>query len=64
MSHSATDPHSPLIDLSGMTLKELESLGDRAIEESLREVLDPGGEIAAAGFDSIIETPSSLPVLP
>ncbi|SNR26351.1 FXSXX-COOH protein [Actinomadura mexicana] len=46
--------HGELIDVSGLSLRELDGLlGESAIELALREILDPNrGEIASAGFES------------
>ncbi|MFD0901112.1 FxSxx-COOH cyclophane-containing RiPP peptide [Actinomadura sediminis] len=58
---SYIDSSSPdvVIDLTGLSLKELDELGDRVIEDALRSVLDPSrGEVAAAGFDSKLFHPS------
>ncbi|GGV12320.1 hypothetical protein GCM10010182_35620 [Actinomadura cremea] len=53
MSNLMNDFQDDPIDLSSLTLGQLEDLPGSSIALALREVLDPAlGEIAAAGFDS------------
>jgi FXSXX-COOH protein len=62
MQQQETNLHDGLIDVSGLTLRELdELLGESAIAQALREVLDPTrGELVAASFSSdLAEDPAS-----
>jgi hypothetical protein len=43
---------TPLIDVTGLTLEDLEQLGNRALTEALQEVLTMKAEPTSAGFSS------------
>ena len=64
MPRLETERHTPLVDLSGLSLKDLDDFGGRTLTEALHEVLDPSsGEIASAGFDAVLE-PQRHPAAP
>ncbi|MGK5557600.1 FxSxx-COOH cyclophane-containing RiPP peptide [Actinomadura kijaniata] len=54
MPERTAAPASGLVDVSGLTLHELDDLDDSAIARALREVLDPapGETEVVAGFDN------------
>lgn len=53
MNDQVTAFRADPIDVSDLTLSQLEDLPQSSIAIALREVLDPArGEIAAAGFDA------------
>lgn len=55
MAQQTAFPSEDLVDVSGLTLRDVEDLGDSAIAHALRDALDTeGADVeATAAFDNI-----------